>query len=292
MVKPIKLVTETVGEEIVRRAREGVRDVDELVIRKADALHVLEQCDRGTNRKLEEANMEDYKLSIDERGIIDTGESLKFDREGTLIDGQHRLWLIVREDLVFECIVAFGRSTKAFPLIDAAHASRSKVSVFAHAAVTRPAETVGISIWLMRFRDGDLSTGKRRTAESLYYFYCNDVDHDLMLEAVREGERVYLVCGFPKAMLSTLYYMAVQAGRASEVNDFFSALYTGVYRGRTAPVKYAITTRAKWLSTPGIVMKSTMTFALLLTAWNLFMRKQRGSAVLFSRAIHIPEVLL
>ena len=79
----------------------------------------------GANRKMKLHYAESMADAWDRGEYIQTGDTLKYDRNGQLIDGQHRLMAVVLSGQITEFVVVEGIDPDAIRVIDAELAKRS-----------------------------------------------------------------------------------------------------------------------------------------------------------------------
>jgi len=70
------------------------------------------------NRKVSENIVRDYVQEMLAGNWKTNGESIKFDRKGNLIDGQHRLTAIVKSRVTVDCVIVTGLDPEAFDTVD------------------------------------------------------------------------------------------------------------------------------------------------------------------------------
>lgn len=70
------------------------------------------------NRSIKEEGVKMLVRALKSGGFVDTAETIKFDSNGELIDGQHRLAAIIRADVSAPITLAMGLPPKAKRLID------------------------------------------------------------------------------------------------------------------------------------------------------------------------------
>jgi hypothetical protein len=86
-------------------------------ITPAKAEQYLRKNDR--NRKLKPRSLQKIKDQMESGEWLDnTGETIKFDNEGNLLDGQHRLQSLIETGLTFDFLVVRGLNGKVFNVID------------------------------------------------------------------------------------------------------------------------------------------------------------------------------
>jgi hypothetical protein len=83
----------------------------------AAAEQVLKLCNEE-NRPLAGTNMRALRKAMKDESFDLTGDTIKFDKNGRLLDGQHRLEACVKEDHDLESHVVFGLDTDVFEVLD------------------------------------------------------------------------------------------------------------------------------------------------------------------------------
>lgn len=111
----------------------------------------------GKNRKLTDARVVELALQMESGDWVLNGETIKFDADGKLIDGQHRLEACILAGKPFSSYVAHGISDpKAFATINTGK-SRTYGDVFSAAGV-KDANNVSAAAWLIyQYRNGLLT---------------------------------------------------------------------------------------------------------------------------------------
>jgi hypothetical protein len=71
-----------------------------------------------TNRSIMRAAVERYSRDMRDGKWFMTGEAIKFDRGGQLIDGQHRLYAVIQSGVTIETLVIRGVDQHAFAFMD------------------------------------------------------------------------------------------------------------------------------------------------------------------------------
>lgn len=70
------------------------------------------------NRKLSKVQVNKVKKLIEEKGWVETNDSICFDKDGNLINGQHRLYAIIEMEITVPTFVKFGLDKESFGLMD------------------------------------------------------------------------------------------------------------------------------------------------------------------------------
>lgn len=101
------------------------------------------------NRRVRQAHLAGLVREHLAGRFIPTGEAIKFDTDGNLLDGQHRLRMVVEADLPAWLLVVRGLDPKVMDVIDT-NAKRSAADVlglhgFEYAALTASTARIGIA---------------------------------------------------------------------------------------------------------------------------------------------------
>lgn len=87
----------------------------------------------------------------------DTGETIKFDQDGVLVDGQNRLYAVIQAGVAIDFDVARGLPNAAMQVIDSG-AARTGMDVLKIAGASDRARSAGIVRWVILW-DGKAFTG-------------------------------------------------------------------------------------------------------------------------------------
>ena len=91
------------------------------------------------------------------------GDSIKFDKNGSLIDGQHRLEAVVLSGATIQSYVVRGLEPKSFSTLDAG-IPRKLHDTFCTSGLDRASERASLVTWLWRFERGPLGVNRREGA--------------------------------------------------------------------------------------------------------------------------------
>lgn len=82
------------------------------------ASEILEMKTEFRNRKIRERTVNNYAKDMETNSWPITGDTIKFDRDGNLIDGQHRLSAIVKSGKTQKMLVVYGLDKSILTAID------------------------------------------------------------------------------------------------------------------------------------------------------------------------------
>jgi hypothetical protein len=138
------------------------------------------------NRKKRVRNIKRFSEAM-RKGWGLTGDTVKFSRDGKLLDGQNRLAACVKAGVPFTTHVVFGIDPEAFTKVDIG-AIRTNPDTLHIMGVPR-SEVVGRAVrWLMIGSGGDRS--RTFENEEVKNYYVNHVDEELMNEASKRASAV------------------------------------------------------------------------------------------------------
>lgn len=178
-----------------------------------------------------------------------TGDTIKFDRDGQLLDGQHRLVACYETGIAFESYVVFGLDPKVFPKID-----QGAVRTTAHilgiedrktGKAFKDARTVAAAITAFHGIEAAVKSGtmpktvgwtlKERIEASEARKFA--LKHEAMLiEAVTtvRGPEARAVLR-PAGTFAAVYFILAQKNH-SRAREFFNALASGADLAGTSPI--------------------------------------------------------
>lgn len=191
------------------------------------AKHILDELNTS-NRSMKLTKVDGYKKDMLEDNWSLTGETIKFGTDGLLKDGQNRLKACVDAGVSFTTHAIFGIDPQTFHHMDTGK-NRDGKDVLAIMGVknsTAVANTVKLIMCYSRGRPS--SRNYTITNGALKDFYINAIDHELIQEAVKRGEKVSRQTRYPKNPLSALYYIASMSGEKDKYNKFLDDMSAGI----------------------------------------------------------------
>ena len=109
------------------------------------------------NRPINERVVAKYAQELSNNNwVTDNGESIKFDQNGMMVDGQHRLSAIIKSNVSVYMWVTYGVDSRAFMTIDAG-GSRSIGSILGISGVTSANQKTAVIRALLRYRNHSTS---------------------------------------------------------------------------------------------------------------------------------------
>jgi hypothetical protein len=226
------------------------------------------------NRK-KRINVEDkyYKQMMRGKWNELNGETIKFDADGNLIDGQHRLSAQIRTGKSMWWFVAYNCRRDAFKTIDSGTNRKAPDMLSIHGEEN--CNTLAAALTLVaKYKDGTMIKGGK-------YAVSNDDIFDLvdnekgMIESVNMAIKNRGPKGFlPNSIVAFVHYMASKNGNELLANAFVECLCSQVRCDNEQPV---IALRKKLVENLAASKKASRIVILAWTikCWNAFYRGER-----------------
>ena len=216
------------------------------------------------NRHLHERHVRRLVAALEDGRWRFNGESIKIARDGTLVDGQHRLVACVRTGIPIETLVVHGVDPDAYTTIDIG-AKRTTSDALSREGIKNASAVSGALRWILALKSGKAHIGNII------------LDPDQVLEEYMKLKNIDASVGVyhtvqhlisPSPAIALHYLFAEKD--APRADDFYSDLSSGiglrdgdpVLSLRNKLIEAKIKNRMKRLVTP------SETIALVIRAWN------------------------
>lgn len=192
------------------------------------------------------------------------GDAIRFAADGTLLDGQHRLWAVIEADVPIESLVIDGLPNDAQDTMDAG-ARRRLSDALKLRDETNPAALAALITYHWRYQQGMVRTQLRPTvAQALSHLDANPGLRD----ALSLGKRVNNRFRVSASMIGTLAY-EFSAIDGEDAEEFWTRLIAGTNLEEGSPI---IVLR-RWMerqSSLGVGSRTSavVSHALTVKAWN------------------------
>lgn len=219
------------------------------------------------NRKMSRAVVKRYAEEMARGEWQFNGETIKFDGEGRLIDGQHRLHAIVRAGVSVELGIFRSLKHSAFKTIDTGR-NRTGGDVLSICGVAYPNETAAAARLLWLYLSKALDTRPSMTNGRLLGFLD---EHPNLLDSVeRAMKKPFAQKLLSKSQWGFGYYAACAIDRKL-ADRFFAELATGLYGDRkTSQAVYALRERLIAVAAEALPPSAQVKLGWLISAWNAF----------------------
>lgn len=136
---------------------------EKITVEKAQAFLLKNK----SNRPINKSNLDALILQMKKGLFHATGESIKIDENGVLVDGQHRLQAIVKTGKEFQLPVVRGLSPEAFKYIDTGK-KRTAADVLGIDGVPNPTRVAAVVSFVLNFSGNRYSDASQNNKKNVY----------------------------------------------------------------------------------------------------------------------------
>lgn len=223
------------------------------------------------NRNLRRRKVNEFTRDMINRNWRNIGDPIRFDTDGRLVDGQHRLTALLEAaeedpDIVIPLLVVRGVAPEDQVVMDTGTrrtaADQLKMQGYTNYAVLANAAK-WLIFWERNALDADTVSIKNVThTEIMAYVQRNPEIQNLVGEVVRLKTYYDLPIGYVAAA-----WMICQRINAEDADDFFHRLADGVNLAGGDPI-LALRNRLRELRTTRTHLQGEVWLSLLIRAWN------------------------
>lgn len=245
------------------------------------------------NRSVIPSNLDRLKHAVVTEEFEVTGDTIKFDRDGNLIDGQHRLLACAETGIPIKSLVVFGLDPEVFDKIDRG-ARRTPGHVLSAEGI-KNASTVSAMVTAITGISKAMSSGKtplRRTWSSTavnpWEVRSFVLEHEKeiyrSISVVRRNEKWTALR--PASTFAALHFLLCQVAPADTVDEFFAAISTGGSGDTTLDACHQVLLEAalKKRKDRTLAWKAAIT----LKAWNLWRQGKKVRRLMFASDEKFP----
>jgi hypothetical protein len=227
------------------------------------------------NRAVREMKVVRYAESMTEGHWLATSSTIKFDRDGHLIDGQHRLMAIIRAGITVRMAVARNESPASIHVIDT-NTPRNGGDSLVFAGLSprgKATQVAGTANALNGWQNGlytnamsALNYGERMSNDEMVVFVREH--HHALMEALDVADRVHRMVPLNKSGIG-LAYIVLKNVDADAAEEFFTRLAEGILHGAQDPL-LTLTRKvnADRLTPTGRQAITGTTLYLIIRTWN------------------------
>jgi hypothetical protein len=225
------------------------------------------------NRKVDTRKVSKYAQLISDGKWKDNGQTIGFDDELRLMNGQHRLMACIEAGIPFKTRIAWGVDPNSFDTIDVGKA-RSTGQVLLLAGEKNTLQLSSVLRMVIREEMGyeDVtSQGKKDYVESIDIVEALRRHPEARASVDRCVSQKGLSAIMPVSVSGYLHYR-VFASCASKIEEFLNRLSDGIDLSKTSPMRLL---RERMLQYRGDASRrptQAMTLALTVKAWNAHSR--------------------
>jgi hypothetical protein len=223
------------------------------------------------NRKIREPKVIQYAADMRSGDWLDNGETIKFDTDGNLIDGQHRLAAIVEADVPVVLMIARNVEPRAIKTIDTGTTRKfSDVLKFEGATDVNVTAAIvrRIILWDagLRLTHGGGASAAPSSTQQLQR-YQSDVPGFRMAAARGNDVRRHTGGLLTSTTAGAAYYLFARIDYDA-TTDFFDRFISGANLGTGHPI---LTLRTRLLRAKNVErLNESEKLALTIRAWNFY----------------------
>lgn len=260
-----------------------------LIITPEMALDMLEK--NKMNRNIDKKRVQKYAAAMKSGAWEMNGSTIVFAEDGTLLDGQHRLWAVIDAETPIEFLVVYNAPKSSITTLDIGKTRTARhILQIEHSEHSTTAAMLAKLLWIHDFCDCNLSPENCRKNVSLTIlrqFY--DERKEMIEQAADLAE--HGSHHFVKSYMALAYCLiGIKTEHKEKIYSFFETLKTGASIGEKHPL---MTLRTKLLDNRINHRKLSVqeTIAGYIRAWNAYVRGKDISVIRWNSSESIPEVL-
>ena len=252
----------------------------------------FEMLEKNTmNRNIDEKRVRLYAKDMKSNRWALNGSTIVIAEDGTLLDGQHRLWAITEAKIPVQLLIVYNADKDSIVTMDIGKVrSASNIMQIDRSAHSVTAATLTKLLWLHDRIDENLAPETCRmniSNKNLRSFYEENKE---MIEQASE----IAACGghhFVKSHMALAYCLISRStAHSDKVADFFKTLKSG----SNISMKHPIMTLRNRLFENRLGVRSLSvqeTIAAYIRVWNAYVRSKDLSAIRWNTSEPMPEVL-
>ena len=262
--------------------KKQIPNIEEILITPALATSWLEET-KFDNRNISDRNVDRITRDIKAGKWVFDGNAIKFDKEGNLIDGQHRLWAIIRAQCNVLSLVVRGLENKAVDVIDTGK-SRSNADVLHFNGYVNPCVLGNVCRISVGYRTSDKNlyawaSGASRTHLSTQEIVKEAKANKSLVDAVQICQSQKFTKKFMGVGTAAFCYHIFAKIDKLQTDEFFYLLEKGSNLPEGSPIlalRTCLTLRDHLTSklTKGGNYRCAYLIALIIKSWNAF-REER-----------------
>lgn len=224
-----------------------------------------------SNRPINNPNVDQLVAEIGRGNFHQTGESIKFAKDGSLLDGQHRLLAIIKSQTPVELLVVRGLDNESFKYMDTGRV-RMASDVLAIEGIENSAKLAAMINFIIGYDRGVYGGSHRRKRGSGKITNAMVVEYaQKHLTSLKDsygfgwGKGKHLIGG---TMIASLHYIFKQIHEGN-ADDFINKLVDGTNLTKGSPI-FLLRERFIHDSKNKRKMQPAEKVGLICKAWNLY----------------------
>jgi len=248
----------------------------------------------GRNRKKKGRLRQRYIEAMEKGQWKLTGESIKFNTKGELIDGQHRLEAVIETGKEIEILVCRNVPDEAFMELDTGgtRTPSDLLTVAGYDYTSGVASAIRNLTSIYEIEAGGLagsSLGRRRVDPESLLEYAEQHGDELVAAVKKTMSReAKVVCG-PPSLFAALYFIFAEHNKKG-ADEFFDSLIDGTNLQRGGPVYELRRLLLQFAADKHNKRPNFYKAAITIKAWNAFQNRREVRALRYTENEEWPEI--
>ena len=251
----------------------------------------FEMLEKNTmNRNIDEKRVRQYAKDMKAGLWQMNGTTIVFAEDGTLLDGQHRLWAIIEANITVQLLIVYNADKDSIVTMDIGKTrSSNNILQIERSMHSATAARLTKLLWIHDFVDGKLAPNSCRMDVSNnelrnYYNECKDMIETA--SAVADRKHPYV-----KSHMALAYCLI---GRKTAHRDLMNSFFESVRTGCNIDMKHPIMTLRNRLLDNRLGVRALSvqeTIAAYIRVWNAYVRGKDLTVIRWNASEPMPEVL-
>ena len=253
------------------------------------AFEMLEKNTR--NRKVDEKRVRQYAKDMKSSRWALNGSTIVIAEDGTLLDGQHRLWAVIEANVPVQLLIVYNADKDSIVTMDIGKArTANNILQIEQSAHPGTAAKLTKLLWIHDFMDGNLAPESCRmfvSNSSLRTFYNERKEMiECAAKLAEHGKHP-----FAKAHMALAFcIIGRDTAHRDKIGSFFETLKSGACLTEKHPI---MTLRTRLLDNrlKVRVLSVQETLATYIRVWNAYVRGKDLTTIRWNASEPMPEVL-
>ena len=252
----------------------------------------FEMLEKNTmNRNVDEKRVRQYAKDMKSNRWAMNGSTIVVAEDGTLLDGQHRLWAVIEANVPVQLLIVYNADKDSIVTMDTGKArTASNIMQIEQSAHSVTAATMTKLLWLHDFIDGKLSpeTCRMEVSNSNLRTFYNERKEMIECAAnlAEHGKHPFV----KSHMALAFCIIGRDTAHRDKLAAFFETLKTGANLTTSHPI---MTLRTRLLNSrlKIRVLSVQETLASYIRVWNAYVRGKDLSSIRWNASEPMPEVI-
>lgn len=232
------------------------------------------------NRNIRQFAVQAYARDMTEGNWQLTGEAIKFSPDGTLLDGQHRLWAVIEANLPVQMFVVRGIEPEARKVMDSGmkRPASDMLTLAGYPCATLLAATANLGLYMETDGTVSAASGSRRTRYSHTEIMEWVQDNPSAVDSVRlVASTLGKAMDAPPTAIAYAHWVLYRIN-PTECERFFDGVAQMKTDGRGDP-RLAMTRMFATARRNRVVVSHTVAISVIFRAWNAWRRGKSLTAI-------------